>query len=111
MFSQIKDKKHIEQNFHSVAKIMPRGWTCGCWGESKTLALGFAMAPNRLRTLVYVLSCNCITQAHTFASSVQIIFVSSITRSPRHSILCFGQLTMHLMPGPMHIIRLQLTEL
>ena len=33
--SQIKDKKHIKQNFHSVAKIMPRGGTAGCWGSQK----------------------------------------------------------------------------
>ena len=52
MFSRIKDRKHIEQNFHSVARVMPRGGTSGCSGESKTLALGFAMAPYRLRTLV-----------------------------------------------------------
>ena len=26
VFSQIKDRKHIEQNFHSVAGIMPQGW-------------------------------------------------------------------------------------
>ena len=56
MFSQIKDRKHIEQNFHSVARVMPRGGTCGCWGgESKTLAWGFAMAPHRLRALVLLL--------------------------------------------------------
>ena len=54
MLSQIKDKKHIEQNFHSVARVMLRGGTCGCWGggESKTLAWGFAMAPHRLCALV-----------------------------------------------------------
>ena len=46
VFSQIKDRKHIEQNFHSVARVMPQGVTCGCWGESKTLAWGFAMAPH-----------------------------------------------------------------
>ena len=39
-------------NFHSVARVMPRGGTCGCLGESKTLAWGFAMAPHRLRALV-----------------------------------------------------------
>ena len=33
VFSQIKDRKHIEQNFHSVARVMPRAGTCGCWGE------------------------------------------------------------------------------
>ena len=30
VFSQIKDRKHIKQNFHSVAKVMPRGGTWGC---------------------------------------------------------------------------------
>ena len=54
VFSQIKDRKHIEQNFHSVARIMPQGGTWGA-GEGvfkKTLVWGFAMAPNRLRALV-----------------------------------------------------------
>ena len=32
MFSQIKDSKHIEQNFHSVAKVMPRDGTGGAGG-------------------------------------------------------------------------------
>ena len=36
VFSQIKDRKHIEQNFHTVARVMPRDGSCGCWGESKT---------------------------------------------------------------------------
>ena len=31
MFSQVKDK-HIEQNFHSVARIMPQGWDLGMLG-------------------------------------------------------------------------------
>ena len=35
VFSQIKDRKHIEQNFDSVAKVMPRGGTSGCWGSKK----------------------------------------------------------------------------
>ena len=35
VFSQIKDRKHIEQNFNSVARVMPRGGTCGCWGGQK----------------------------------------------------------------------------
>ena len=33
VFSQIKDRKHFEQNFYSVAKVMPRGGTAGCWGN------------------------------------------------------------------------------
>ena len=28
-FLQIKDRKHIEQNFHSVAGVMPQGWDIG----------------------------------------------------------------------------------
>ena len=28
----IKERKHIEQNFHSVAKVMPRGETWGAVG-------------------------------------------------------------------------------
>ena len=52
VFSQIKDRKHIEQNVHSVARVMPRDGTCGCCVESKTLAWGFAIAPYRLCALV-----------------------------------------------------------
>ena len=33
--SQIKDRKHIEQNFHSVAKVTPQGGTAGCWVSKK----------------------------------------------------------------------------
>ena len=50
-FLQIKDRKHIEQNFHSVAGVMPQGRLGGA-GWSKTLAWGFAMAPHRLCILV-----------------------------------------------------------
>ena len=54
VFSQIKDRKHIEQNFYSVAKVMPRvGLRCS--GESKTIAWGFAMVPHRLRALVLII--------------------------------------------------------
>ena len=35
VFSQIKDRKHIEQNFHSAAEVMPRDGTGGCWGSQK----------------------------------------------------------------------------
>ena len=38
-FLQIKDRKHIEQNFHSVAGFMPQGWDLGCWVGQK-LKLG-----------------------------------------------------------------------
>ena len=29
VFSQMKDRKHIEHNFHSVAGVMPQGWNLG----------------------------------------------------------------------------------
>ena len=32
MFSQIKDRKHIEYNFHSVVGVMPQGWDLGVLG-------------------------------------------------------------------------------
>ena len=51
VFSHIKDRKHIEQNFHSVARVIPGVGLVGARG-SKTLAWGFAMAPHRLRALV-----------------------------------------------------------
>ena len=50
-FLQIKDRKHIEQNFHSVAGVMPQGWDLGVLGRSFTW--GFAMVPHRLHILVY----------------------------------------------------------
>ena len=52
--SQIKERKHIEQNFHYVAGIRRQGWDLGVLGV-KTLAWGFAMAPHRLRVLVNIL--------------------------------------------------------
>ena len=47
MFSQIRDRKHIERNFHSVARGHAPGVELGM-NESKTLAWGFAMASHRL---------------------------------------------------------------
>ena len=32
MFSQIKDTKHIRQDFHSVPGLCPRGGAWGCLG-------------------------------------------------------------------------------
>ena len=51
MFSQIKDRKNIVHNFHSVAGAMPQARDLGVLG-SKILAWGFVMAPHRLRVLV-----------------------------------------------------------
>ena len=30
-FLQIKDRKHIEQKYHSLAVVMPQGWGLECW--------------------------------------------------------------------------------
>ena len=45
VFSQIKDRKHIEQNFHSVAKVMPRGGTVGCWSICLSVCLSVMLSP------------------------------------------------------------------
>ena len=53
VFSQIKGRKRIEQNFHSVARVMPRGGTCGCWGSQKLKRGDLPWPPHRLRALVF----------------------------------------------------------
>ena len=35
MFSQLKDRNHIERKFHSVAWVMPQGWGLGVLGGQK----------------------------------------------------------------------------
>ena len=32
VFSQMKDKKHIRRDFHSVAWVLPQGWDFGALG-------------------------------------------------------------------------------
>ena len=32
VFSQMKDIKHIKQDFHSVTWVMPQGWDLWGWG-------------------------------------------------------------------------------
>ena len=50
VFSQIKDRIHIEQNFHSVAKVMPRGGTWGAGGV-KNFSVGICDgAPSTARS-------------------------------------------------------------
>ena len=74
MFTQIKDIKHIEQNFYSVVRVMPRSGTWGCWRESKTLVWGFAMAPHGLRDLGTVVFEVNVT-LHSFRSFNQFDFI------------------------------------
>ena len=70
VFSQIEDRKHIAQNFHSVARVMPQGGTCGCWEESKTSAWEFAMAPHRLRAQVFFFKINIFKKIPSATLSV-----------------------------------------
>ena len=44
-FLQKKDRKCIEQNFHSVAGVMPQGWDLGVLVGQK-LKWEFAMVPH-----------------------------------------------------------------
>ena len=39
VFLQIKDRKHIEQNFHPVAGLMPQSWDLRCW-VGQNLSMG-----------------------------------------------------------------------
>ena len=52
MFSQIKDGKHIEQDFHSVPKVMPWFGTAGAGGD-KNFSVGICNgAPSTARSCV-----------------------------------------------------------
>ena len=57
----LTNRKHIEQNFHSVAGVMPQGWDLGVPGESNTLVWGFAMAPHLLRAQIIFVVIRFIT--------------------------------------------------
>ena len=51
VFSQIKDRKHIEQNFHLVARVMPWDGSCGCQGGVKNFSVGICDgAPSTARS-------------------------------------------------------------
>ena len=62
VFSQIKDRKHIEKNFHSVAGIMPQGWD---WGAGvKNFSVGICDgAPSAARSRLFIVNalfCFCL---------------------------------------------------
>ena len=51
VFSQIKDRKHNEQNFHSVARVMSQGWDLGVLGGVKNFSVGICDgAPSTVRS-------------------------------------------------------------
>ena len=68
VFSQVKDRKHIEQNFHSVAKVIPRGGTAEHWGGGvKNFSFGiWDGAPSTARS-----SCYCYCFLLAYASLIQ----------------------------------------
>ena len=50
VFSQIKDRKHVEQNFHSVARAIPRMGLVGAGGV-KNFSMGICDgAPSTARS-------------------------------------------------------------
>ena len=59
MLSQIKDRKHIEQNFHSVAGIIRQGWDLGCFGGGggvKNISVGICDGtPSTTRSSCFIL--------------------------------------------------------
>ena len=63
MFSQIKDRKHIEQNFHSVAKVMPRVGLRGAEGVKNYSVEICDGAPSTARSSIDFV---CIHLSHTW---------------------------------------------
>ena len=54
VFSQIKDRKYIEHNFHSVAMVMPQGWDLGVLGV-KNFSVGICDgAPSTARSSLQI---------------------------------------------------------
>ena len=47
VFSHTTDRKHIEQNFHSVAGVKPKGWDFVVLGGGlKNFSVGICNGPN-----------------------------------------------------------------
>ena len=58
VFSQIKDRKYIEHNFHSVARVMPRVGTFRLLGAVKNFSVVICDgAPSTARSSVYFIFC------------------------------------------------------
>ena len=72
MFSKIKVRKHIEQNFHSVAGIMPQGWDLRMLGVKNLSVRICDDAPST--------ACSSYTYRHLslslFSSSFSFFFLS-----------------------------------
>ena len=61
MFSQIKDRKHIEHNFHSVPGVMPQGWNLGVLMWAKNFSVGISDgAPSTSVLVDFVIVTGCM---------------------------------------------------
>ena len=58
VFSQLKDRKHIEQNFHFVAGIMPLGSDLGVLGV-KNFSVGICDGAKSTARSSYYLHLSC----------------------------------------------------
>ena len=77
VFSQIKDRKHIERNFHSVAWVMHQRWVLGVLGV-KNFSLGICNgAPSTARSS-NITACNCLSFA-IFSKGVKILIPTMLT--------------------------------
>ena len=74
VFSQIKDRKHIEQNFHSVARVMPRVGLVGAGGV-KNFSVGICDgAPSTVRSSFKLLWQKSFQLIHNLLSPILFIF-------------------------------------
>ena len=63
MFSQIKEIKHIDESFHSVAGVMPQVWVLGVLGV-KNFSIGLLVgAPSTARSSLTLLFSNMYSGA------------------------------------------------
>ena len=92
VFSQIKDRKHIEQNFHSFAGVMPQGWDLGVLGV-KNFRVGI---------------CDGAPSTAHSSFNFQFVFVDnprrqSFTQRPGNSVKLGG--VTYLQPKPGSLVR------
>ena len=61
VFSQMKDRKHIEHNFHSVPGVMPQGWNLGVLMWAKNFSVGISDgAPSTSVLVDFVIVTGCM---------------------------------------------------
>ena len=63
----MKDRKHIEQNFHSVAGFMPQGWDLGVLGWLKNLSMGICHDAPSTGVLVIFITQSSLTTTKAYS--------------------------------------------